>query len=114
MGEQTKVSETASVDRAINQVLTAEREAREAVEQCRARAAQVVAEAEDRARAVAKRTERRIKQAHRIADMAVERALKELLGKAPRAVVGASRSPGAKGSDRAVAVLADEIIDPAP
>lgn len=114
MGEQTKVSETASVDRAINQVLTAEREAREAVEQCRARAAQVVAEAEDRARAVAKRTERRIKQAHRIADMAVERALKELLGKAPRAVVGASRSPGAKGSDRAVEVLADEIMDPAP
>ncbi len=114
MGEQTKVSETASVDRAINQVLTAEREAREAVEQCRTRAAQVVAEAEDRARAVAKRTERRIKQAHRIADMAVERALKELLGKAPRAVVGASRSPGAKGSDRAVEVLADEIIDPAP
>jgi F0F1-type ATP synthase membrane subunit b/b' len=114
MGEQTKVSETASVDRAINQVLTAEREAREAVEQCRARAAQVVAEAEDRARAVAKRTERRIKQAHRIADMAVERALKELLGKAPRAIVGASRSPGAKGSDRSVEVLADEIIDPAP
>lgn len=114
MGEQTKVSETASVDRAINQVLAAEREAREAVEQCRARAAQMVAEAEDRAQAVAKRTERRIKAAHRIADMAVERALKELLGKVPRAVVSERRAPGTKGSERAVQVLADEIIDPAP
>jgi hypothetical protein len=114
MGEQTKVSETASVDRAINQVLAAEREAREAVEQCRTRAAEVVAEAEERVRAVAKRTERRIKTAHRIADMAVERALKELLGKTPRVAVGASRSPGSKGADQAVEVLADEIIDPAP
>jgi hypothetical protein len=114
MGEQTKVSETASVDRAINQVLAAEREAREAVEECRARAAQMVAEAEDRARAVAKRTERRIKAAHRIADMAVERALKELLGKAPRAVVAERRTSGTKGSEQAVEVLADEIIDAAP
>lgn len=114
MGEHTKASDSASVDRAINQVLAAEREAREAVEHCRTRAARVVAEAEERARAVAKRTESRIKTAHRIADMAVERALEELLGKTPRAAVGAKRSPGTTGSDRALEILADEIIDPAP
>ena len=67
-----------AVDRVMSQVLEAEEEAWKAVEQCRAQAARIVADAEENVRRIARRTERRIKQTHRIADLAVDRALQKL------------------------------------
>jgi len=70
--------QVATVDRAINQVLEAEREARDAVALCRAEALKILAAAEEDARRTARRTECRITLVHRIADRAVDRALNEL------------------------------------
>lgn len=87
-----------SVDQVMNQVLAAEREARDAVERCRAEAVRILDAAEDGARRIAQRTERRIKLAHRIADQSLERALRELRDprsgtepEMPKAVVRALR-----------------------
>jgi vacuolar-type H+-ATPase subunit H len=79
--------QSASVDQAINQVLVAERDAREAVERCRGEAAAIHAAAQERAREIGQRTERRVKAARRTADRAVERALKGLLSADPGAAV---------------------------
>ena len=80
MAAEGRTQDADSVDRAMNRVLLAEQEARDAVEQCRAEAARIIAEAEERARGFSQRAERRIKLAHRIADRAVERALQGLSG----------------------------------
>jgi regulator of protease activity HflC (stomatin/prohibitin superfamily) len=76
-GDKTRSGQPA-VDEAMNHVLAAERDARQAVAECRAEAARLVAEAEARARALAGRSEARIKLAHRVADAAIARALAEL------------------------------------
>jgi len=102
------------VDQAINQVLAAERDAREAVERCRAEAEAILAAAEERVGRIGRSTERRVRAAHRTADRAVERALKELLG----ADVGEDDHAAAVADearvDRAVETLADEIVGPHP
>jgi regulator of protease activity HflC (stomatin/prohibitin superfamily) len=68
-----------SVDQAMNLVLAAERDARLAVDECRAEAARIIAHAETRARALSGRSEARIKAAHRIANAAIARALADLV-----------------------------------
>jgi hypothetical protein len=104
-----------SVDEIMNRVLAAEHDARLAV-------AEFVAEAETRARALAGRSEARIKAAHRIADAAIDRALVELAQVPP--AFGADGEPTiAAGGDplsvpqplaRAIRALADEIIGRTP
>jgi regulator of protease activity HflC (stomatin/prohibitin superfamily) len=76
-GDKTRSGQPA-VDEAMNRVLAAERDARQAVAECRAEAARLVAEAEARARALGGRSEARIRLAHRVADTAIARALAEL------------------------------------
>jgi regulator of protease activity HflC (stomatin/prohibitin superfamily) len=110
MAAEGETPDPGSVDRVINQVLVAEREARSAVGRCRAEAARLLAEAEERSRRIVQWTERRIKLAHRIADHGVERALGELRGQGSGSgsliPMGDSREVLA----RAVDDLVDEIL----
>jgi vacuolar-type H+-ATPase subunit H len=99
-----------SVDRVMNQVLAAEQEAREAVEQCRAEAAQILAEAEDNAREIERRAERRLRLTDRIADRAVEAALRELRTSGSGAGAAMPDSEAGAVLDRAVDALVDEIL----
>ncbi len=71
------------VDLAINRVLAAERDARDAVARCRQQAERILADADTRAGEVATRAERRIRKAHEIADRGIERALAGLREPAP-------------------------------
>ena len=100
-----------SVDRAMNQVLLAEQEACDAVEQCRAEAARILAEAEERVRRIGEGAERRIRLAHRIADRAVERAQQGLRGPDAGPESEISAREARELVDRAVDLLVDEILD---
>jgi len=97
----------------MSQVLLAEREARDAVERCRAEAVQILAEAEEGVRRIAYRAEVRIKLAARIADRAVGRTLRErqdTLGSA----AAVSQAEACELLDRVVDELADEIVGGGP
>ena len=106
--------DSGSVDLAINQVLEAEREARNAVEDCRKQAAALVAAGEQEARGIARRAERRIQQAHRLADAAVEKALEELVATASSPESEATGGADARRLEQAVDRLAGEIVGPLP
>jgi hypothetical protein len=67
-----------AVDLAINRVLAAERSAREMLERHRREVARFLNEEEQRAAAIGRRAEARMRDAHRIADLAEERAQTEL------------------------------------
>lgn len=64
-----------AVDAAFNRVLRAEQQAREAIDACRRQAQAELADAERTAREIAQRTDRRIRDAHRIADLGIGRRL---------------------------------------
>lgn len=83
LGQQSEI-----VDPAINRVLAAEAEAREAVAECERQAAELVSRTETRCRLVSQQTERHMQRAQQIADQGVERALAEL--RAPLAAAGDS------------------------
>lgn len=108
------LSDSDVVDRVINQVLEAERQAREAVEQCRKEAGRIVADAQEGARSIERRTEDRIRLTHKLADRAVERSLGKL--RAPRPGSGSAVPEGEARDlvDRAVDALVDEILDGSP
>ena len=103
-----------AVDRVMNQVLEAEEEARKAVEQCRAQATRIVADAEENVRRIARRTERRIKQTNRIADLAVDRALHKLYISESGQATKTPKREAATMLDRVVDVLVDEILGGSP
>jgi regulator of protease activity HflC (stomatin/prohibitin superfamily) len=111
-----KQPRTESVDESMNRVLAAERDARLAVAECRAEAARLVAAAEGQARALAGRSEARIKSAQRIADAAIARALAELAEIPPvqdlAGVSGDMAPPTATAEPltRAIEILIGEII----
>lgn len=94
----------------MSQVLQAEREASDAVERCRAEAAQILAEAEEGAHRIAQRTEGRIKLAGRIADQAVERTLREQQDPGLRSAASVSEDEARELLAAAVDDLADEIV----
>lgn len=110
MTERNEIPAAESVDQVVNRVLLAEREAHQAVEECRAEAAGLLSEAEGRARRVSRNAESRIRSAHRIADKAVTRALRELQGGGEDSV--GSGCDGGEGDrlDRALLALVEEII----
>lgn len=110
MSDRTRELETLQVDEAMNRVLAAEQEARQAVEDCREEAAAILSAAEETAAAIERRTERRIRAAHQIADQAVERALAELAGTRPVGSDALAPPADPERIGRAVATLADEII----
>ncbi len=100
-----------SVDAAFNRVLSAERDAREAVAAGRREADARIAEAEQTARGIVDRSEARIRAAHTIADRGIERALSEL--RAPLASNGARvDEPSAEEIATIVATLARELTEP--
>jgi hypothetical protein len=114
MSDRAREQETLQVDQAMNRVLAAEQEARQAVEATRAQAAAIVAAAEETAAAIGRRAERRIRGAHQIADRAVERALAELAGTRPVGSESSAPAADAGGLARAVSALADEIVGGLP
>lgn len=101
------------IDRAIDQVLAAEGEARAAVAQCHAEAQRILATAQESAHRIAQRTEGRIGLAHRIADQAVDVALAKL--DAPQSQSEPAPATGGDGMvsdvlEKAVDALVDEIL----
>ncbi len=109
-------------DAAFNEVLAAEARAREQVEGCRQAAADLRTAAEETARSIADRTDRRIRRTHELADAALARGLRELLAPGTGSA-GLSNEPGKPpqlgegddpssipGLNQAIADLIDEIL----
>jgi len=105
-----RIGDSDSVDRAMSQVLLAEREARDAVSRCRDEAAQILAAAEEDTRRIADRAEDRVKLAARLADRAVELTLQELQGSEPGSAPAGSEADVRDRLDRAVDDLVEEIL----
>ncbi|MGE5154450.1 MAG: hypothetical protein ACM3ST_10565 [Bdellovibrio bacteriovorus] len=112
MARQTHDGDSNRADGAFNRVLAAEARAREEVEGCRKQAAAILAAAEEQARYIASRADRRVRRAHRIADAGVERALAELLTAGTEAEQGALEGEALKRLDRAIEALVAEILRP--
>ena len=112
MGKQTHDSESDRVDAAFNRVLAAETRAREQVEGCRTQATALLAAAEERARRIVRRADRRLRRAHGIADAGVARALADL--KAAGAETEPEEAPEEMLArlDQAIDALVSEIITP--
>lgn len=114
MVRQTHNDDSDRVDAAFNRVLAAEAEARETVEQCKHEAATILAAAEEHARRIASRTDRRMRLAHRIADAQVARALSDLVAPLlPEAAADLDAETLAR-LDQAITVLVDEILASPP
>ena len=107
MQDRHSSTPAAGVDAAFNRVLAAEAQARAAIERCRQQAAGRVAAAEREARAIARRAERRIQAAHRIADRGIARALTDLAAAGDDANAGPT--PDAAVVDALAAALAAEL-----
>ena len=71
-------NDSTAADAAINRVLAAEQTAQQEVAQCRRQALGILREARSRARAVAKRADRRINRVHALSDAAIHRALADI------------------------------------
>lgn len=110
MAKQTWVGESNQADGAFNRVLAAEAGAREQVEECRQQAAAIVAAAEERARLITNRADRRVRRAHRIADAGVELALAELLAPGVEGEPGGLEGDALARLDRAIDALVAEIF----
>ena len=111
MSTSQKPSETGSVDRAINRILAAEQEARDAVENCRVEAARILSEAEERVREIDRRAERRMRAAQRIADASVARSIQRLRERGSSAVSETDEGRPGSPVDTAVEALVDEMLD---
>jgi hypothetical protein len=110
VGRTPKVEDTGRVDEAFNRVLEAEARAREQVEACREQAAELLKDAEARARRISDRTDRRMRLTHRIADRAVSRALHELADVPPEPAAGLPDDATLTRLDRIIDQLAGEIL----
>lgn len=112
MAKQTHDGESDRADGAFNRVLAAEARAREQVEECRRQAAATLAAAEEQARQITSRADRRVRRAHRIADASVELALTELLAPGVEAEPGELGGDALARLDRAIDALVAEILPP--
>ncbi len=102
-------SDNDGVDAAINRVLRREREAREAVAECRRQAEARLAAARARAQRIEARGERREQAMRVFCDRAVERAIAELL-RPPTASSGTLSADQEGRIDEAVEQLCEEIL----
>lgn len=104
------MAEVTTTDEAINAVLRAERDARAAVEACGEEAEQVLAEARQEARRIARRTESRISRLHNRCAADMHRRVEAML----RPERSPANSIPATSEDEilqaAVDLLADELI----
>jgi hypothetical protein len=112
MAQRRGSGDSAPVDLAMNQVLAAERDAREAVAACRQEAQRILEAAEERVLRISRRAERRVKVAHRVADAAVDRALLGLGREKGGRPAGPAGEVGDGSLDRAIDRLVDEILGP--
>jgi hypothetical protein len=110
VGRTPGVEDTGRVDEAFNRVLEAEARAREQVEACREQAAELVKDAEARARRISDRTDRRMRLTHRIADRAVSQALAALADMPPEPAAGHPDDTTLSRLDRIIDRLAGEIL----
>ncbi len=76
--EAVRLPPTEDVEQAINRVLTAEQEARGAVDECRRQAQAMLEAARTRSRQILDRSDRYISRVRALADATVERRLAEL------------------------------------
>lgn len=76
--EAVHLAPTEDVEQAINHVLTEERDARGAVEECRRQAQAMLEASRGRSRQILERSDRYIARARALADATVERRLAEL------------------------------------
>jgi hypothetical protein len=114
MAKQTHDGESDRADAAFNRVLAAEARAREQVEECRRQAGAILAAAEELARHITNRADRRVRRAHRIADAGVERALAELLTAGTEPEQENLEGEALTRLDRAIDALVAEILLPDP
>ncbi|NEV61851.1 hypothetical protein [Thiorhodococcus minor] len=97
-------------DAAFNQVLEAEAQARLAVEECRWRAAAMLAAGAERIRDLERRTEARLLLSHRLSDASVVRALDQLKAEGTADEAREPEEAAIARLDGAVEMLADEMI----
>jgi hypothetical protein len=98
------------IDAAFNRALAAEASARESVAACRIEADRLLADAEDHARRLVERTDRRLLAVQRIADTSLQHALSELLDRVAEPLGDGLDAGTDARLNAAVAALADEII----
>jgi vacuolar-type H+-ATPase subunit H len=98
------------VDAAFNRVLAAEASARGAVDSCRIEADRLLADAEDHARRLVERTDRRLLAVQRIAEVSLQQALSELLDRVAEPHGEGLDAAADARLDAAIAALADEMI----
>ncbi|MFB1485752.1 MULTISPECIES: hypothetical protein [unclassified Thiocapsa] len=110
MIKQPSDADLERIDAAFNRALAAEASARESVAACRIQADRVLADAENHARRLVERTDRRLLAVQRIADMSLRHALSDLLDRAAEPVGDDLDTAADARLDAAIGVLADEMI----
>jgi hypothetical protein len=98
------------IDAAFNRALAAEAAARESVSACRIEADRLLADAEDHARRLVERTDRRLLAVQRIADTSLQHALSELLNRVAEPLGEGLDAADDARLDAAIGALADEMI----
>ncbi|EGV16034.1 hypothetical protein [Thiocapsa marina] len=98
------------IDAAFNRALAAEASARESVAACRIEADRLLAEAENHARRLVERTDRRLLAVQRIADASLQHALSKLLERVAEPLGDDLDPPAEARLNAAIGALADEMI----
>ncbi|RKT47657.1 hypothetical protein [Thiocapsa rosea] len=110
MIKQSSDADLERIDVAFNRALAAESSARESVAACRIEADRLLADAEDHARRLVERTDRRLLAIQRIADTSLQHALSELIDRSAEPVGDGLDASADARLNAAVTALADEMI----
>ncbi|WP_296809425.1 hypothetical protein [Thiocapsa sp.] len=110
MIKQPSDADLERIDAAFNRALAAEASARESVAACRIQADRLLADAEDHARRLVERTDRRLLSVQRIADTSLQHALSDLLDRAAEPLGDGLDASADARLNAAIAALADEMI----
>jgi len=103
------MAETPSIDEAINAVLRAERDAKNTVEECRKEADRQLAEAREKARRIARRTDARITALHGRCSTATHREIETMLESEHEPETGLPRESEKEILRAAIKALATEL-----
>ncbi|HSO81291.1 hypothetical protein [Thiocapsa sp.] len=111
MIKQPSDADLERIDAAFNRALAAEASARESVAAYRVEADRLLADAEDHARRLVERTDRRLLAVQRIADTSLHHALSELLDRVAEPLGDGLDAAADARLNAAIDALADEMID---